>query len=132
MLAEAKSKEKLCVWNLMLELTITSPYVHFRVDSNTFTMGQPYARDDLSPMPESTLSPSQGLWIWPLMAEGAWRSQIQPRCLMSVASFRFPLQNNIILLTKYVNMLTLLKITSEIYNSQLKEVAFDTIKGETP
>jgi hypothetical protein len=26
----------------------------------------PYAWVDLSPMPESTLSPSQGLWIWPL------------------------------------------------------------------
>jgi hypothetical protein len=29
-------------------------------------------------------------------------------------------------------MLTLLKKTSEVYNSQLKEVAFDTIKGESP
>ncbi len=28
---------------------------------NTFTMG--------SPMPESTLSPTQGLWIWPLINE---------------------------------------------------------------
>jgi hypothetical protein len=28
--------------------------------------GQPYARVDLIPMPESTLYPSQGLWIWPL------------------------------------------------------------------
>jgi hypothetical protein len=28
--------------------------------------GQPYARVDLNPMPESTLSPSQGLWIWNL------------------------------------------------------------------
>ncbi len=36
------------------ELTITSTYV----DSNTFTMG--------NPMPELTLSPSQGLRIWPL------------------------------------------------------------------
>jgi hypothetical protein len=27
--------------------------------------GQQYARVDLNPMPESTLSPSQGLWIWP-------------------------------------------------------------------
>jgi hypothetical protein len=26
---------------------------------------QPYARVDLNPMPESTLSPSQGVWIWP-------------------------------------------------------------------
>jgi hypothetical protein len=32
----------------MPELTITSPYVHYRVDSNTFTMG--------NPMPESTLT----------------------------------------------------------------------------
>jgi hypothetical protein len=30
--------------------------------------GQPYARVDLNPMPESTLSPSQGLWIWPLLS----------------------------------------------------------------
>ena len=46
---EAESKEKLAVWDRMLELTITSPYVH-RVDSNTFTcvMG--------NPMPESTLT----------------------------------------------------------------------------
>ncbi len=51
---------------------------------------------------------------------------------MSVASFQFLLRNNLILLTKYVNMLTLLKKTSEVYNSQLKEVAFDTIKGESP
>ncbi len=34
-------------------------YVHSRVDSNTFIMG--------NPMPESTLSPSKGLWIWPLV-----------------------------------------------------------------
>jgi hypothetical protein len=36
----------------MPELTLTSPYVHSRVDSNTYTMG--------TAMPESTLSPSQG------------------------------------------------------------------------
>ncbi len=29
--------------------------------------GQPHARVDLNPMPESTLSPCQGLWIWPLV-----------------------------------------------------------------
>jgi hypothetical protein len=28
--------------------------------------GQPYAKLDVNPMPESFLSPSQGLWIWPL------------------------------------------------------------------
>jgi hypothetical protein len=38
---------------------ISSPYVHSRVDYNTFTMGKP--------MPESTLSPSQGLRIWPVL-----------------------------------------------------------------
>jgi hypothetical protein len=33
--------------------------------------GQPYSRADRNPMPESTLSPGQGLWIWP--------QQMQPR-----------------------------------------------------
>ncbi len=28
--------------------------------------GHPYGRVDLNPAPESTLFPSQGLWIWPL------------------------------------------------------------------
>ncbi len=46
------------------ELTISSPYVHSRIDSNTFTMGNP-ARVDLNPMPESYLSPSKWLRIWP-------------------------------------------------------------------
>jgi hypothetical protein len=31
--------------------------------------GQPYDRVDLDPMPELTLSPSQGLWIWPHLAQ---------------------------------------------------------------
>jgi hypothetical protein len=55
---EAESKEKHGVWDPMPELIITSPYVHSRVFSNTFTMGigQPYARVDLNPMPESTLT----------------------------------------------------------------------------
>ncbi len=39
--AEAESKEKHGAWDLMPELTITSPYVHSRVDSNTFTTGNP-------------------------------------------------------------------------------------------
>ncbi len=56
--SEAESKEKHGAWDPMPELTITSPYVYSRVDSNTFTMG--------NPMPESTLSPSLGLWILPL------------------------------------------------------------------
>jgi hypothetical protein len=32
--------------------------------------GQPYARVDLNPVPESTFSPSQGLWIWSLSSSG--------------------------------------------------------------
>ncbi len=45
---EAESKEKHGVWDPMPELTITSPCVHSRVDSNPFTMGigQPYDRVD--------------------------------------------------------------------------------------
>ncbi len=45
---EGESIEKHVEWDLMPELTITSPYVHSRADSNTFTMsiGQPYARVD--------------------------------------------------------------------------------------
>ncbi len=51
----------------MPKLTITSPYFHSRVDSNTFTMGNPtvYARIDLNPLQELTWRPSQRLWIWP-------------------------------------------------------------------
>jgi hypothetical protein len=43
---EAESKEKHGVWDPMPELTITLPYVHSKVESNTFTMGKPYARVD--------------------------------------------------------------------------------------
>jgi hypothetical protein len=46
------------------ELTITSPCVHSIVESQHIYHGQPYARVD-NPIPELTLSPSQGLWIWP-------------------------------------------------------------------
>jgi hypothetical protein len=48
-ISEAESKEKYGVWDPMPELTIDSPYVHSRVDSNTFTMS--------NPMPESTFYP---------------------------------------------------------------------------
>ncbi len=50
----------------MPELTITSPYVHSKSRLQHIYHWQHYARVDLNPMPESTLSPSQGLWIWPL------------------------------------------------------------------
>ncbi len=63
--AEAESKEKHRVWDPMPELTITSPYVHSRVDSNTFTMGNPMPELIITLARELTLSPSQGLRIWP-------------------------------------------------------------------
>jgi hypothetical protein len=44
----------------MPELTITSPYIDSRADSNTcivlYTMRKPYARVDFKPMTESTLT----------------------------------------------------------------------------
>ncbi len=41
MYTKAESKEKHGVEDPMPDLTITSLYVHSRVDSNTFTMGNP-------------------------------------------------------------------------------------------
>jgi hypothetical protein len=65
--AEAEFKEKHGVWDPRPELTITSPYVPSRAVSNKCTMGmgigQPNARVNLYPMPESTLSPCHRLWI---------------------------------------------------------------------
>ncbi len=52
---EAESKEQHGVWDPVPGLTTTSPYVNSRENTNTFTTG--------NPMPESTLSLSQGLWI---------------------------------------------------------------------
>jgi hypothetical protein len=61
-------RKKHGVWDPMPELTITSPYVHSRADSNTFTMGigigQPYARVNLNLMPESTFIPPSGFSLW--------------------------------------------------------------------
>ncbi len=39
--------------------------------------GQPYARVDLNPLPESTLSPSQGLRIWPQSVTSFFRKKIR-------------------------------------------------------
>ena len=43
-----------------IDYNLTLLYVHSRVGSNTFNMG--------NHIPEWTLLPSQGLWIWPLSA----------------------------------------------------------------
>ena len=55
---EAESKEKHGVWDPMPELTIISPYVNSRIDSNTFTMG--------NPMPESALTLCQSRLYHPV------------------------------------------------------------------
>jgi hypothetical protein len=56
--SETVIKEKHGVSDPMPELPITSSCVHSRVDFNKCTLynGLPYARVDLSPMPESTLT----------------------------------------------------------------------------
>ncbi len=64
---EAESKDKHGVWDLMgpytgVDYNLTLCPLHSRLQH--IYHGQPYARVDLNPMPESTLSPSQGLWIW--------------------------------------------------------------------
>jgi hypothetical protein len=60
---EAEFKEKHGVWDPAgVDFNLILQYVDSRVDSNTFTMD----RVDRNPMSQSTSSPSQGLWIWPL------------------------------------------------------------------
>ncbi len=64
------SKKNMVYWTLSELTIITSPYVHFKVDSNTFTMGHP--------LPESTLTlcqsrlhpPSQRLFGFGLRGKG--------------------------------------------------------------
>jgi hypothetical protein len=51
-------------WCLGTYAGVDSPYVHSKVDSNTFTMGNPMSESTYSPMPESTFIPQPG-WIWP-------------------------------------------------------------------
>jgi hypothetical protein len=63
------------IWDLMPELTITSPYFHSRVnDSNTFTMG--------NTMPESTLTLCQSR-LYPLVRDfgfGLWFQETRSEC----------------------------------------------------
>jgi hypothetical protein len=40
---------------------------HLQSRLQHFSHGQPYSRVDLNPMSESTSSPSQRFWIWPLV-----------------------------------------------------------------
>jgi hypothetical protein len=62
----------------MPELTITSSYVHSRVDSNTLTMGNPVLGSTVNSMLESTLSLSQGLRIWPQVTMQEMSNEADP------------------------------------------------------
>jgi hypothetical protein len=79
MCSVAESKEKHGVWDPMPELATNSPYVHSKVDSSTLTMG--------NPMSESTLSTSQGLWIWPLSTSS--KQKVQRRGSLSMRGLAF-------------------------------------------
>jgi hypothetical protein len=58
---DAESTEKHGVWDPMPELTIApSPLCPLQSRLQHIYHGQPYARVDLNPMPESTLSPQSG------------------------------------------------------------------------
>ncbi len=71
---EAESKEKHGVWDPMPGVDYKLTLCPLQSRLQHIYHGQPYARVD--PMPELTLSPSQGLWIWPLFAfeagPGSW------------------------------------------------------------
>ncbi len=72
--SEAKSKEKHVVWGPMPVLTITSPYVHSRVDSNIFTMGNPMSEPTLTLCQRRLYSPVRdfGFSLWGLKGTQAW------------------------------------------------------------
>ncbi len=66
-ISEAESKEKHGVWDVGsyagVDYNLTLCPLQSRLQRSYH--GQHYARVDFNPMPESALSPSQGLWIWP-------------------------------------------------------------------
>ncbi len=89
---EAESKEKHGVWDPMPELTITSPYVDSRVDTNTFTMG--------NPMPESTLTLCRSRLYSPvrdfgfgLCSQSFAKQYIVSDCLRLLLTYAMLLQN---------------------------------------
>ncbi len=71
--AEAESKEKHDVSDPLPELTITSPCVHSRVHSNTFTMG--------NHVPESIFTLCQGRFYPPVRHLGFGLCSHGPRAL---------------------------------------------------
>jgi hypothetical protein len=61
--------------------------------------GQPYARVDLNHMPESTLSPSQGLRIWPQVSHSSTITHTDERPpYIASPLFQLQLSDNIVLL----------------------------------
>jgi hypothetical protein len=75
-ISEAESKQK---------DSVMGPYATVDYNLQHIYHGQPNARVNLNPMPESTLSASQGLCIWPLHSKC--------RNLVSEANYRRPTLN---------------------------------------
>jgi hypothetical protein len=71
---KAESKENMVdgTWDTIPELTITCTLCPLQSRLQHIYYEQPYARVGLNPMPESTLSPSQGLLISAL----SWQTEI--------------------------------------------------------
>jgi len=58
---EVESKEKHDVCYPMPELTISSPYVHSRIDSNTFTMDNPMSESTVTQSLRVDFNPQSGI-----------------------------------------------------------------------
>ncbi len=63
---DAESKEKHGVWDPYVGVDHNLTLNPFQSQLQHIYHGQFYVKVDLNSMPESTLSPSQRLWIWPL------------------------------------------------------------------
>jgi hypothetical protein len=61
--SEAESNEKLGVWGPYAGVDYNLTLCQLQSRLQHIYHGQPYARIDLNPLPESNLSPSQGRWI---------------------------------------------------------------------
>jgi hypothetical protein len=74
----------------MSELTITSSYVHSRVDSNTFIMSNPFARVDLNPNARADfILPVMDLGF--VVRPGNWFPELNPLSRLVLSGLPCPL-----------------------------------------
>ncbi len=106
---------------------MTSPYI-CRLQNRLQHMyhEQPYARVDFNPMPESTLSPSQGLWIQPLIrnARANMLCQADVQWVFVMSLFRVSL----IILFR-VSLLTLFRIILPISFQMVQSVFINCVQS---